>query len=214
MPCDIAVHAALPTPEPEPGRPIVVSGRTSSYGVELAGAKVVWLSSANMTTWAGILAHPEQTDDWLPASLGTKRVDRLDPGHIYQATDLVLLGGLIRVARQAVVAISWESTTSSKIANCWWVEDPKRWPALPFFADSSGAEAEFVLHGQGGWDLVPMRGGVSVSYAFWTEAKTMLPQVQAWAMSRTLPELSRAFEQRALLVEGTAGGQLGGTGVN
>lgn len=205
MPCDIAVHAALPSPAPEAGRSIVVSGRTSSYGVELAGAKVVWLSGANMTTWAELLAHPEQTDEWLPASLGTKRVERLDPGHIYQATDISLLGGIIRIARQAVVAIAWERVDPSKVANCWWVEDPKRWTAaLSSFADTSGSGAEFVLHGQGGWDLVPVPGGVSVSYAFWTEAKTMLPQVQAWAMSRTLPELSRAFEERALLVQGAA----------
>ena len=59
-----------------------------------------------------------------------------------------------------------------------------------------------MRHGQGGWDAKPVAGGVAISYAFWTEAKILLPQVQAWAMSRTLPDLARAFEAHAVQVQG------------
>lgn len=198
MSCDIVVVAALPSPSAtaEPG---VVAGHATSGGVELAGAKVTWLSQASMSTWAAVLAKPELADDWLPESLGTKRVERLDPAHIYQQNDFQLLGGLVRIQRQAVVAIRWDQVDSARVANCWWVVDPE--PRAKDIAAWSNS-AEFVTHGQGGWDAKPTAGGVSISYAFWTEAKILLPQVQAWAMSRTLPDLARAFEAHALSVQG------------
>lgn len=199
MPCDANVIDALPSPMAQVGAPSIVSGRTVSGGVDLAGAKITWLSAAGMDTWADLLAHPETTDEWLPIALGTKRVERLDTTHIYQQNDFLLLGGLVRIQRQAVAAIRWDQVDRQRILNCWWIDDPHTWSAT---ISRWPSEAEFVYHGQGGWDVFPVSGGVSVSYAFWTEAKTMLPQIQAWAMSRTLPELGRAFEAQALKVEG------------
>jgi hypothetical protein len=200
MPCDAAVVHALPSPDAT-AKPVVVSGRTESYGVPLAGAKITWLSQAAMGTWATLLAHPEDADDWLPPSLGTKQAERLDPTHLYQQNDISLLGGIVRIQRQAVVAIHWEAVSSANVRNCWWVEDPAAWRSAltkwPY-------DADFLMHGQGGWDVYPVAGGVSISYAFWAEATTMLPQIQAWGMSRTLPDLATAFEAQALRVQ--AGG--------
>ena len=204
MSCDLAVVNALPSQDAT-AEAVVVSGRTESNGFALAGAKITWLSQAAMSTWATLLARPEDTDEWLPASLGTRLAERLDATHLYQQNDLSLLGGLVRIQRQAVVAIHWEQVDSSSVRNCWWVEDPTAWQAtLARWPD----ESEFILHGQGGWDVHPTTGGVSISYAFWTEARSMLPQIQAWGMSRTLPDLAKAFEAQALRVEATRPGSV------
>lgn len=196
MPCDAAVDHALPSPDAVPGDPIIVTGRTASGGVDLSGARIVWLSQAPMSAWQKVLAHPELADDWSPPALGIQRVDRLDEGHIYQKNDFNLLGGLVRIQRQAVVAIRWEAATAERFANCWWVEDHGGWPVKD---DGS----EFVEHGQGSWKVEAVPGGSAVSYAFWAEARLVPPQIQAWVMSRILPEFSRAFEAHVRAVAAT-----------
>jgi len=197
MPCDAAVvHALAAPPAPEDGT-TVISGRVTSNGVDMAGAKAIWRSAAGMAAWQKVITHPEAVDEWAPASLGVKRADRVDPSHMYQKTDFSLLGGLVHIQQQAVTGILWDSSSAQRFSNCWWVEDPAGWTGK---VPNDGTD--FAQHGQGGWTVEPAAGGGStVSYAFWTEARMLLPQVQAWAMSKTLPELARAFEQRAVALQ-------------
>lgn len=150
-----------------------------------------------MASWQKVIAHPETVDDWAPASLGVKRAERVDASHMYQQTDFSLLGGLIHIQQQAVTGVRWDSSSAQRFSNCWWVEDPSDW-----VGKVPNVGTDFAQHGQGGWTVEPAAGGgTSVSYAFWAEARMLLPQVQAWAMSKTLPELVRAFDQRAVAVQ-------------
>ena len=103
--CDSQVLAALPTPELDPARPVIVTGVANAGGVGLAGANGVIRSTVGIDAWREVIRHPEIQDDWHPPEMGTKRVERLDAGHIYMQTDMSMLFGAVRIKRQATVGI-------------------------------------------------------------------------------------------------------------
>ena len=99
--------------------------------------------------------------------------------------------------RQAVIGLEWNASTPTHFASCWYIDRPD-----PFTARVASwvTDAPWQKVGMGGWDIVPMpEGGTRVSYQFWTEAD-LLPAVEAWAMSRTLPNLIRAFDAQAATI--------------
>ncbi len=206
--CDQAVLSTLAAPEATSSRPVMTSGRTMANGVELAGARVVMLSDHGLAAWERVLRSPETTDDWHPPSLGTRRVERLDGDHIFQQLDISILLGAVHIRRQIVVGSRWLEDTPTSLRNCWFAGDPARYaPQVAPWADDSPWET--VTYGS--WHVRPADEGRSwVSYQFWSPSKTLLPQIQAWAMSRTLPELVSAFETHVGEVEASMGSGPGG----
>lgn len=197
----MAVLAALAAPAPNPDKPVLTSGRTTTHGVDLAGALIVMVSEHGLPAWKRVLRTPETTDDWHPDSLGTKLVERLDATHIYQQLDITILLGAIHIRRQIVVGSRWLEDSAKELRNCWYGSDPATYQAqvAPWADDSTWETVTY-----GGWHLRPQADGTTlVSYQMWSPTKTVLPQIQAWAMSRTLPELLSAFEVHVGKVEAT-----------
>lgn len=197
--CDVHVLSTLSTPAVDASKPVITTGTAEAEGVGLAGANVVIRSTVGIAAWREVIRHPEIQDDWHPPEMGTKRVERLDPSHIYMQSDMSMLFGAVRIRRQAVVGIHWLAQADDHVENCWFVTDAAPYQeaiaAWPY-------DATFLTVGYGGWDIRPLPdGALSVSYQFWTEAKVLPSQVQAWAMSRTLPNLMRTFDARAASVE-------------
>lgn len=207
--CDMAVLATLAAPAANPARPVLTSGRTVAHGVDLAGARVVMVSDHGLPAWRRVLRSPETTDDWHPDSLGTKRVERLDPSHIFQQLDISILLGAIHIRRQIVVGSRWLDDTATELRNCWYGSDPTRYQAqMAAWADDSTWET--VTYGS--WHLRPQADGTTwVSYQMWSPSKTVLPQIQAWAMSRTLPEMLSAFEAHVGEIDATMSRGAGAT---
>ncbi len=196
--CDAGVLSAIPAPPPDPDRPVVANGSYELNGVSLVGSLVTILSAEPLEAWKSVLAKPENQDEWHPAQFGTKRVERLGPGHVFQHMDLSVLWGAVHIRRHAIARIEWLESSDSRFHNCWQAEAPEPW--LEKVAAWTEPEVEWNRIGYGGW-LVDRRpeGGTQASYQFWIESRIMFPQLEAWASSRTLPDLMRAFDARAAI---------------
>jgi hypothetical protein len=124
--------------------------------------------------------------------MGTRRVERLDPSHIFQQLDITILLGAVHIRRQIVVGSTWLENTATAAKSCWYGADPARYTAqiAPWADDSTWESVTF-----GSWEVrARPEGGSTVSYQFWSPSKSLLPQIQAWAMARTLPEMMRVTD--------------------
>lgn len=198
--CDMGVLAALSAPVAASAAPAIVTGRTSTHGVDLVGARASFLSEHDVPAWARVLRTPEETDDWHPPSMGTRRVERLDPGHIFQQLDITILLGAVHIRRQIVVGSTWLENTASAAKICWYGTDPSRYQAqiAPWVDDSTWETVTF-----GSWEVrARPEGGSTVSYQFWSPSKSLLPQIQAWAMARMLPEMMRVTDAHVGALDG------------
>ena len=191
-PCDPTLLSTLPIPTAIDATPTVARGAGKEGDIKMAGARVTYRSAHSLVEWAPVLERPEDQDAWHPPAFGTRRVERLDAATIYQQLEISLLFGAVTIRRQIVVGLEWKERSDAAIRNCWTALPPERWgDALAAWPDT----APFQRHGMGSWDLRALSdGGTSVSYTFWADAGAMPASVQAWAMSRTLPDLMRAFE--------------------
>ena len=190
--CDPAVLASLPIPTAVDRTPIVEKGTSYLGDIRIAGARVTYRSVHPLAEWAPVLERPEDQDVWHPKQFGTRRAERLGPATLFQQVDISVLFGAIKIRRQIVAGITWLERSPDVVRNCWRAQDPASYEAqiAPWKDD-----APFQLHGMGSWDLRALPdGGTSVSYTFWADTGAMPAKVQAWAMSRTLPDLMGAFE--------------------
>jgi hypothetical protein len=199
-PCNVSVLSvirAIPAPE----APIVTLGQaTAPNGTALAGARVVMHSQYPLSAWTPVIQHPETQDDWAPADMGTKRVERLDTSHIFQQTHLNILMGAVQIKRQVVVEINWLEQSTARIKNCWQMVDPTPFKAqiAPWVDDSP-----FETTGMGSWEVEALPdNSTRVSYQMWVPATLLPANVMAWAMSRTFPDLIRVFDQRVAALSG------------
>lgn len=190
--CDDAMLARIPVPVEITAEPEVGHGSFVADDVRFAGARVTYRSAHPVAAWAPVLARPEDQDDWHPGEFGTRRVERLDPTTIYQQLDIRMLFGAVRIRRQTVVGITPLADGPSEIRNCWDILDPEPWRvAIAPYVD----DTPFQRHGFGGWQIRALAdGGTAVSYSLWADTGAMPAAVQSWAMSRTFPDLMRAFE--------------------
>ncbi len=184
MQCDIEALAVLPWPAAEV-RPAV----SSIAKDDRIGVRAVLNSKFTPDDWYAVLRSPESQEDWQAPAFGVRRVDRLDPDHIYQQMDLTMLFGAVHIREQLVVRIEWMATRGA-IANCWNAVDPAPWKAIVPTWDANWETAV-----NGGWNVDSLpSGGSRVSYQVWADSQTLLPGIQKWAMSRTLPQLLESFE--------------------
>jgi hypothetical protein len=190
--CESAVLATLPVPTSVTSEPTILRGAAQLGGVEMAGTRVSFRSAHGIASWSRVLDRPEDQDDWAPAEFGTTRVERLDAHTLFQQLDLSLFFGAVHIHRQVVVAIRWLARSPERLENCWVAADPAPWhDRLARWL----TDAPFQEHGFGGWTLSALPdGGTAVSYSLWADVGAWPPSVQSWAMSRTLPDLMRAFE--------------------
>lgn len=198
--CDRAVLGALSPPPLDPSAPVVVTGSANQGEVRLVGARVVLRSSWGLAAWEAVLSRPEDEDEWLPATLGARRVERLDARHLFQQKELVALYGAVQVRRQGVMQVDWLERSDARIQSCWTVVDPTPWEATlsPWLWDG----VAWLGAGLGGWDIQALPGGGSaVSYEAWTEAQGLPVALQSAAMTRLLPALMRAYEERVGAVQ-------------
>lgn len=186
MLCDVAALAILPWPDAAEGPAVSSTAKDDRVGV-----RAVMNSAFSPEEWYRVLREPESQDDWQSPTFGVKRVDRLDPGHIYQQMDLTMLFGAVHIREQLVVRIDWISMAGN-VANCWHAEDPAPWKtSVPVW------DVKWETAVNGGWNVDPLpAGGSRVSYQVWADSQTLLPGIQKWAMSRTLPQLLESFEAR------------------
>lgn len=182
----------LPFPEVVDARPRLVSDRVEVDGVSLAGARIAFRSEHPVSAWEPVVTAPERQDDWQSPSLGLQRAERLDATHVFQQMQFDLFFGAVRIQRQVIVDIRWQERTDAHLHNCWVAADPAPFRAALAPMDNA---APWVGHGAGGWEIHPLPdGGTYVSYQFWAESALLPPRMQAWGMSRTLPDLMAAFD--------------------
>lgn len=189
--CADALYAQIPRAETF-GDADVVTGNTTWQGTALAGGRVSMRSAWPLEAWEKVLRQPELQQDWLPDQFGVTRTARLDPLHMFEQMELSFLLGAIKARRQMVIEFEWRRVGAA-FDNCWALQDP-----APFSTQIAAwvTEDPWQRVGLGGWRVVPAPGGGSnVSYELWTGAD-VLPAIQAWAVTRTLPDLIRAFEVR------------------
>lgn len=187
--CDATWLDRLPTPTAEV-RPVVTTGAADGR----VGARVTLWSPNTPTQWSAVLHRPEIADEWLPPVLGVGRAELLAPGVVYQTVDVSLFGGLVHFRRQTVVSVTWLADGAS-VRTCWVTADPAPWKNTVATWDN-GVPWQPAGQAMGGWTVEPQRGGARVSYQVWAEDQTVVPGVQEWAMSRTLPEMIRAYAAR------------------
>ncbi len=198
--CDMALLSRIPLNDPKEkleitsGKGVSMPPLAGGKEVVMAGARAVLHSAYPPSAWVEVVLHPENQDEWHPAEIGTKRVERLDADHIFQQAVFRVLGGTIQIKRQIVVGIDWMTISDQKLRNCWYAADPDPYQSkiAPWVDDSPWQKI-----GYGGWEVDPMPGGGSrVSYQMWVEADILPASVMSWGMSRTLPTLMNAFEAR------------------
>lgn len=190
MTCDAAWLDKLAAPAAEHAPAVVtatVEGRV--------GARVALESPHPPADWSRVLRRPEIADEWLPKALGVGRAELLAPGVVYQALDVALVGGLFHFRRQSVVSVDWLSD-GDPVRTCWTAVDPAPWS--PMIADwETGATWQPAGEAMGGWEVTGLpNGGSRASYQVWANDQTLVPGVQEWAMSRTLPEMMRSYSAR------------------
>jgi hypothetical protein len=190
--CDDAVLNQIAPPAVVTAEPAVGSGSARRDGVSYAGARVSYRSAHPLAEWAPVLARPEDADEWQPPAIGTARVERLDARTIFQQMDISILFGAVHIRRQVVVAVDWIERSATHLHNCWSAIPHEPWGSR---VEAWVTDAPFQEHSYGGWEVHPLPdGGTFVSYEFWADTGALPPSVQSWAMSRTLPDLMRAFE--------------------
>ena len=208
--CDPGVMSTIPLTDPPPGQDVhVLTGKATvtppaagGAAVTMAGARVVFNSTHPVSWWRKVLTIPENQEEWHPADMGTLRVERLDPKHIFQQSHIRALGGAVNIRRQSVIEINWLSLSDQKLQNCWVAADPA--PYMPVISKWVN-DATWLRIGYGGWQADPTpTGGARISYQFWVEAELLPAGMVAWAMSRTLPDMVRIFDARVEAVNGGA----------
>lgn len=198
--CQSNVLSSIAVPAPEEDGVAVALGKARVGESDLAGVIGVYISDESIADWLRVLKVPENQEEWHPSEMGTKRVERVDPHHIYQQVEMSFALGAVQIRRQAVVEINWMSQTDSKLQNCWQLVEPT--PFQPNVAAWVN-DAPWQKVGMGGWNIYPLPDGRTfVSYQFWTESKLVPTSVQAWVMSKTLPNLMNAFEARVEKMKG------------
>lgn len=169
--------------------------------VRFTGAHVTFRSASPVRAWERVLQHPELQDEWHPKELGTERVDRIEGTNFYQRTRITVLGA-ITIHRQLIARIQWLEHTAKQIRTCWYAGDPATWPEKIAPLDDGSTWQD---HGLGGWDIAELPDGTSrVSYQVWIDSDFLPPALVSWAVSRTLPTLLNAFEQRVADLERAA----------
>lgn len=205
--CDDGVLGTLHGPDvPTPEVAVTIGGATTARGEDVAGALATFRSPFTVEDWYRVLARPEDQEKWHPAEIGTARVERLDPTHIFQQVDISALWGAVRVRRQIVVETDWRSRIG-RLESCWFADDPDTWRAevAPWATD-----APFQRLALGMWSVDPLPdGGTRVAYQFWAENGLVPAKLQSWAMSRTLPTLMHAFQDRVGELARAAGAVVG-----
>ncbi len=146
-----------------------------------------------------MLSTPETAEEWLPVDLGVKRVERLDPTHIFQAIDIPILMGMAHFARQTVVQVRWDEH-ESRLRSCWTSDDPARWAAATAGYDTGAA---WQTTATGGWNVTPAAGGSIATYRVWADVQTVIPGLQSWAMARSLPSMIVAYDARVGALAGS-----------
>ncbi|MFZ5478809.1 MAG: hypothetical protein ACOZNI_18700 [Myxococcota bacterium] len=198
--CDPALLARFSPPSDVTAEPVTERVVAEHAGTKLSGAQVAFRSAWPVRAWQAVLEHPELQETWHPPEFGTERVDLIEATDYYQRIGISILFGAVTVRRQVIVRIDWHERADDRLSNCWRAGVPEEWKArVAAWSDDS----PWQRLGLGGWDIVANEGGGSrVAYQIWTEADLMPAPVTAWAMSRTLPNLMRAFEARVGQVKG------------
>jgi hypothetical protein len=188
MPCDVALLDRIPVPELADA-PVVAHGESG----ERVGARAMMRSAFTPEQWWAVLRVPERVDEWMPASIGIRRVERVSPDTIYQSIASPVLFGAFEFQRQTLVQVEWHRPAGG-LASCFHAVDP-----APFAATVSAwdTKAPWDTTITGGWNVDPLPdGGSRVSYQVWADAKVVIPGLQAWVMGRTLPTVMEAYEAR------------------
>ncbi len=190
MTCDAAWLDKLAAPAAERA-PVVVTATVDGR----VGARVSLDTPREPAQWSAVLHRPEIADDWLPAALGVGRAELLAAGVIYQAIDVPLVGGLFHFRRQTVVGVDWLAD-GERVRTCWTALDSAPWQGT-IAAWDTGATWQTAGQAMGGWDVTALpTGGSRASYQVWVDDQTVVPGVQEWAMSRTLPQMILAYAAR------------------
>lgn len=199
MSCDAGWLAELP-----PAQAFVEPAVSTRSVRGRVGARVDLRSDRSPAEWSAVLHQAHTADDWLPPALGIGRAELLAPGVLYQAVDVPLFGGLFHFRRQSVVNVEWLAD-GDRVRTCWTAVDPGPWRQTLAPWDTGAAYQE-AGKATGGWDVERLPdGGVRASYQVWADDQTVVPGVQEWAMSWTLPTMIRAYAERVATVAGSGG---------
>jgi hypothetical protein len=197
--CNLGIFDNLATPLPGENGRGVATGEASHNGMSVVGGNFSKYSSHGTDGWKKVLKDAGTQDVWVPKQFGYELAEYIDPSHMYMAFNLSFLGDLFHVRRQLIVEVA-NVDTPTGFRSCWWMVDPT--PYLDRIGQwKSEAEWERAMFGR--WEITPQQPGRTlISYQWWTQSGKVPSAILRYAVSRTLPDLVDAFDDRV--------GQLGG----
>ncbi len=198
--CADPIFSLLPPPPPDGDDPGVVTGRSTFEGNAVVGGRFSLDSAHVPSAWREVLLDVESQDEWVPKKFGYQAVERIDAEHVYMRFDIGFLMNAVHVERQLVVRLE-SGDVGGNFRTCWRMVDPA--PFLPGLQGKVAPDVDWERSTTGWWEVTPQPDGTAlVNYQWWSESGRVPAAIQRFGISRTLPDLLRAYEARIASVVG------------
>lgn len=198
--CDDALFAVIPPPAPTDGGQGVATGTSTLDGKEVVGGRFSIDSAHPVDAWRKVLLEVESQDEWVPERFGYEIAEWIDAEYMYMRFDIGFLANSIHVRRQLVVRVT-SGEVGGRFRTCWRMVDPA--PHLPKIQGRVAADVDWERASTGWWEVTPEPDGTAVvHYQWWAESGKIPTSIQRFGLTRTIPDLMRAFEARVAQIAG------------
>lgn len=192
--CDEPLFAVIPPPPADDEGQGVATGTSTLDGKSAVGGRFSLDSRHPPDAWRKVLLEVESQDEWVPKRFGYELAEWIDPEHMYMRFDIGFLANSVHVRRQLVVRVT-SGDVGDRFRTCWRMIDPT--PHLPRIQAWVAEDVTWERASMGWWEVTPQRDERAlVHYQWWAETGKIPVAIQRFGLSRTIPDLMRAFEAR------------------
>lgn len=191
--CDQAVFQTIAPPTPDGSGHGIATGTAAVDGMDVVGGNFTRYSAFTVADWQRVLRDAGSQDDWVPDRFGYDRSEYIDTSHMYLSFDIGFMFDAVHVKRQLVAQVQ-NVDHGDRFDSCWWMIDP-----TPYMSQITQwtSDATWERKMMGRWEVSARpSGGSLVSYQWWAESGKIPTAIQRYAVSRTIPDLLDAFEER------------------
>lgn len=196
--CDDPIFSIIPAPEATPTASGVATGAGTLEGKSVVGGRFSIDSAYSPAVWRKVLLEAENQDEWVPKRFGYEFSEWIDRDYMYMRFDIGFLMDSVHIQRQLVVRVT-SGDVADRFRTCWRMVDPT--PHMSRIQAWVAPDIDWERASTGWWEVTPQSDGTAiVNYQWWAESGRIPGAIQRFGISKTLPDLLRAFEERVAAV--------------